>query len=121
MVPDFQGIPILFLLPFLIVLGVILFGIIKRIVQWNSNNHQAVLTVPAKIVSKRTKVDTHTFNNNGTISNSSSTYYYVTFEVESGDRIELQVRGWEYGQLAENDQGKLTFQGTRFKGYVRYI
>ena len=50
---------------------------------------------------------------------SSSTYYYVTFEVESGDRLEYQVSGEEYGLLVEGDQGKLTFQGTRYKGFVR--
>lgn len=50
---------------------------------------------------------------------SSSTSYYVTFQVESGDRIEFLVAEMEYGMLAEGDEGKLTFQGKRFKGFDR--
>jgi hypothetical protein len=48
-----------------------------------------------------------------------STTYYVTFQVESGDRMELQLAGNEYGLLVEGDRGKLTFQGTRYLGFER--
>ena len=48
-----------------------------------------------------------------------STAYFVTFEVESGDRMELAVTGEEYGLLIEGDTGRLTFQGTRVKGFDR--
>lgn len=47
------------------------------------------------------------------------TRYYVTFEFESGDRLELMVDGSEYGLLAEGDNGMLSFQGTRYLGFVR--
>lgn len=47
------------------------------------------------------------------------TSYYVTFQVESGDRMELSVNGSEYGMLAEGDEGKLSFQGTRYLGFER--
>ena len=49
----------------------------------------------------------------------SSTWYYATFQVESGDRMELTVSGSDYGYLVEGDHGKLTFQGTRFLGFER--
>ena len=45
----------------------------------------------------------------------------MTFEVESGDRIELELSGTEYGMLAEGDYGKLSFQGTRYLGFERMI
>ena len=48
-----------------------------------------------------------------------STSYYVTFQVESGDRMEFAVTGAEYGLLIEGDQGALTFQGTRYLGFQR--
>ena len=38
-----------------------------------------------------------------------TTRYYVTFQVESGDRMEFSVSG-RYGLLV--DTGRLTFQGT---------
>ena len=43
----------------------------------------------------------------------------MTFEVESGDRMELHVDGSEYGMLVEGDYGMLSFQGTRYLGFVR--
>ena len=43
----------------------------------------------------------------------------MAFEVESGDRMEFAVQGQEYGLLIEGDYGKLTFQGTRYMGFVR--
>ena len=50
---------------------------------------------------------------------SSSTSYYATFEVSSGDRLEFEVRDKVFGMLVENDTGKLTFQGTRYLGFER--
>jgi hypothetical protein len=50
---------------------------------------------------------------------SSSTTYYVTFEVESGDRMELKMTGEQFGLIAEGDKGRLTFQGTRYLGFDR--
>ena len=47
------------------------------------------------------------------------TTYYVTFQVESGDRMELTVSGSDYGMLVEGDIGKLSFQGTRYLGFER--
>ncbi|WP_231516874.1 DUF2500 domain-containing protein [Sporolactobacillus terrae] len=41
------------------------------------------------------------------------THYYATVEVESGDRIEFEVSGLEYGML--------DFQGTRYLGYQRSL
>ena len=58
-------------------------------------------------------------DNDMSMSNSSYTTYFATFEVESGDRMELKVPDNEYGMLAEGDIGKLTFQGTRYKGFER--
>ena len=47
------------------------------------------------------------------------TSYYVTFQVESGDRMEFSVSGAEYGMLIEGDRGRLSFQGTRYLGFER--
>lgn len=107
---------IMFYLMFFLVIGVFIFTFIRGISQWNQNNHSPVLSVEAHIVAKRTSV-THTHHHNGGMT--SSTTHYVTFQVESGDRIELHVSGREYGMLAEGDFGKLTFQGTRYLGFER--
>lgn len=105
------GFPIIFGIIFILVIGTFIFVIIKNISQWSHNNKQPKLRVIAKIVTKRTE--------NRRSNDSSSTWYYATFEVESGDRIEMSLSGKEYGMLVEEDVGNLTFQGTRYLGFER--
>ena len=115
---------IMFTLVFVLVIGTFIVTAVKGISQWNKNNHSPRLTVPATIVAKRTNVSRHHHHNHhgtGMHHSSTSTSYYVTFQVESGDRMELHVTGSEYGLLVEGDQGKLSFQGTRYLGFERSI
>ena len=109
------GFEILFSLMFVLVFGIIILNVFRGISQWNKNNHSPRLTVDETVVSKRQQTSHHHHNNHMT----HSTSYYVTFQVESGDRMELHVSGMEYGMLAEGDYGKLTFQGTRYLEFVR--
>lgn len=111
---------VMFSLVFLIVIGMFIMIAVKGISQWNKNNHSPRLTVPATVVSKRTNVSHHhNHHGNGMHHSSTSTSYYVTFEVESGDRMELHMTGQEFGLLVEGDRGNLTFQGTRYLGFER--
>lgn len=91
----------------------------KAFGQWNKNNKSPRLTVDACVVTKRTSVSHHCHGTGVHSHGTSSTFYYVTFQVESGDRMELSVGGREYGELADGDRGKLTFQGTRYLGFER--
>ena len=98
---------------FVLVFGIIIVAMVRGIGEWNKNNQSPKLPVPATVVAKRSDVHRgietmHTF-----------TSYYVTFQVESGDRIEFLVSGTEYGMLAEGDSGELTFQGTRYLNFRR--
>ena len=115
----FNIFPIIFMIMFVVIIGMIIASVARGASQWNKNNNSPVLTVDAKVVSKRTDVSHHMNNTDNNNHHSSSTWYYVTFEVESGDRIELSVTGQEYGMLVEGDTGRLTFQGTRYKGFQR--
>ncbi len=116
---------LLFPLVFLLALGTILFTLVGNLRTWNKNNHSPRLTVQAAVVAKRTQVSRHQHANAGDATGAhgyttgSVTTYYVTFQVESGDRMELQVDGAEYGMLVEGDTGKLSFQGTRYLGFQR--
>ena len=96
-----------------IIVGTILVAVVKGIAEWSDNNARPVLSVPAQLVSKRTRVS------GGSNDASASTWYYVTYELQSGERREFGVRGREYGMLAEGDVGTLTYQGTRYKGFTR--
>ena len=114
----FSIFPIIWVLMFLLIFGVFAVSIGKSISQWNKNNHSPRLTMDARVLAKRHDVSRrrsagehhhyHTTNS-----------YFVTFEVASGDRMELQLQGHEYGLLIEGDTGKLTFQGTRYLGFER--
>ena len=114
------GLGIMFFLMFSLVIGMFILTAIRGISQWNKNNHSPRLTVEAKVVAKREEVTHHQHNpGNHTMHLSTSTWYYVTFQVESGDRMELGVGGYEYGMLVEGDLGRLTFQGTRYISFER--
>ena len=111
---------ITFTLVFVLITGTFIVIAVKGISQWNKNNHAPKLTVPATVVAKRTNVSRHHHGGAGHHHHHhTSTTYYVTFQVESGDRMELRMTGQEYGLLIEGDRGKLTFQGTRFLGFER--
>lgn len=116
---------IMFMLVFILVFGTIIVSLVRSVGQWNKNNNSPRLSVDATVVGKRQDVSYHRHHNAGDATGmhgthtTSSTRYYVTFQVESGDRMELMVDGMEYGMLIEGDSGKLTFQGTRYLGFER--
>ena len=98
---------------FVLVFGIIIVTMVRGIGEWDKNNHSPKLSVPATVVAKRSDVHRgietmHTF-----------TSYYVTFQVESGDRMEFEISDMEYGMLAEGDSGELIFQGTRYLNFRR--
>lgn len=104
---------IFFVIVFIFIIGIFIFGIGSGIRQWSKNNNSPRLTVPAEVVTKRTNTS------GGSGDSSAHTSYYVTFEVSSGDRMEMQMNGQEYGMLADGDVGILSFQGTRYLSFER--
>lgn len=116
----FSVFPVMFGIVFVLVIGFFIVTAVRGISQWGKNNKSPVLTVEATVVTKRTNVTHHHHNNaNAGMHTSTSTSYYVTFQVESGDRMEMHVASNEYGMLVEGDAGKLTLQGTRYLGFER--
>ncbi len=113
---------IMFTIVFLLVTGTFVVILVKGISEWNKNNHSPRLTVPATIIAKRTNVSRHRHGGaNGHHHHHTSTTYYVTFQVESGDRMEFHISGQESGLLIEGDKGNLSFQGTRYLGFERTL
>ena len=119
----FTVMPILITIVFIVFFGIILVVFAKGIKEWNKNNHAPRLTVDATVIAKRTNISHSSGSCNHTTgmhsSDHTSTTYYVTFQVESGDRMEFHVTGKEYGLLIEGDFGDLSFQGTRYLGFNR--
>lgn len=108
------------MVPLIFVIVIVFFVVtaVKGISQWSKNNNSPRLTVSAEVVAKRTNVSHHHHAGEHHHHHTSTTYY-VTFQVESGDRMEFHVSGQEYGMLIEGDKGELSFQGTRYLGFER--
>lgn len=119
------GFGILFWGVFLVIFSIIIVILVKNLKQWHTNNQSPRLTVDAAVVTKRQDVSHSHSANAGDITGahgyttSSFTSYYATFQVESGDRMELEIPSNQYGMLAEGDRGRLSFQGTRFLNFER--
>lgn len=114
--------PIFITICFVIVFGLIIISSIKGISQWSHNSKQPILDVNCKIISKRMDLTRHTSHqdaNGHYVGGATSTYYYITFEFESKDRMEFEVSSTQYGVLAQGDFGKLKFQGTLFLDFTR--
>ena len=112
---DFTGtvIPI-----FLVVMvGIVMVSAGRGILQWSRNNNSPLLTVSARIVSKRSEIRQHQQDEG--VSSRTTTTYYLTFEISGGNRMEFKMDGHEFGMSVEGDVGSLTYQGTRYHGFQR--
>jgi lipopolysaccharide export LptBFGC system permease protein LptF len=113
----FSGAPPVFLIFFFaiaaIIIGGILFTVVKGVGTWSQNNASPVLTRQALIVAKRTQVW------GGSGESSASTNYYATFQFEDNSREEFQIKDSQFGLMAEGDHGVLDSQGTRFLDFQR--
>jgi hypothetical protein len=108
-------------LVFVVIAGIIVFAVVKGVKQWSRNNASPITTLAATVVAKRSemRLTSGSVGDTAPHSTSSRTWYYATFEVPGGTRVELSMSGSDYGQLAEGDRGMLTHQGTRYKGFAR--
>lgn len=98
------------------IVAVVVFQMAKALSEWADNNSKPILAAPARVTAKRAETGGNVSQQNG---GSVSTWYYATFELESGERMEFLVPGPQFGLLAEGDRGTLTYQGTRYHGFER--
>ena len=113
--------PLMFLVVFIFIISTIVGSLVSGAKRKHKNDQSPRVTADAKVVSKRMQVGQNRQSSGDNDMMRSYTYskYFVTFEFESGDRLELPVDGSEYGLLVEGDAGKLSFQGTRYLGFQR--
>ncbi|KIL52835.1 DUF2500 domain-containing protein [Jeotgalibacillus campisalis] len=109
------GVPIFIAIVFIIVFGIIIYTSIKGVSVWSSNNRAPRVQEEALVLSKRTENRSVGGNQHPR----TTSYYYITFEFINGTRKEFEVKGNEFGLLAEGDKGSLDYQGTRFHKFMR--
>lgn len=73
-------------------------------------------TVDAMIVKKRLSCERH-HHGAEIFTNHERTDYFVTFQLDKNNRVELKVKESQYDLLFDGERGKLTFQGKR---YIRF-
>ena len=112
---DFEGFFALFAVVACLMAGGIIAAVVVAVVNWHKNNVSPVIVAPARVVAKRLAVS------GGTGDMMTSTGYYATFELESGSRVEFAMDARAYGQTAEGDFGRLSFQGTRLLSFQRQL
>ena len=103
---------------FVIILVFIVLILIRldKLVGQSRENSKPVLSELARVVAKRSDTKGNIYPHNG---GDVSTDYYATFELETGKRLEFSVYAKDFGMLAEGDNGKLAYQGTRYRGFDR--
>ena len=107
----FYLVPLMSFSIFCFVIGMFIFMFVNMARQGKRNDNSPRLTVPATVVAKR--------DHRSHGREHSHTSYYVTFQFESGDRMELMIPGTEFGLLCEGDRGALSFRGTRYLSFQR--
>lgn len=102
----------------IVMIGIIAISAGRGLLQWSRNNSSPMLTIPARIVSKRSEIRQQQLQDEG-VARRTSTTYYLTYEIDDGNRMEFKVDGHEFGMSAEGDRGLLSYQGTRYHGFQR--
>lgn len=127
MVPSLAGglfhfIPLFIGLLFILIVVTFILNLLKGLKSWFLNQNRPIKTVMAKVIAKRTEVkNLRSADTQDPFNSDASTFYFATFEDELGNRIELRISGKDYGLMADDDNGELTYQGTRFKGFKRRL
>lgn len=90
-----------------VALGIaIIYGIMRFVRKTEEKKQKPEMTQEAKVAAKR--VDT-----------SASPLYYVIFDLENGERLELRVSEEIYALVAKEDMGRLTYRGQEFVRFER--
>ena len=105
-----------FIVMFSIIIGLSLIIVVR---QWWKNKHSLLIVTQSTISDKR--IEEHYIRSKRSEGLGYRTrkvlIYYITFDLEGGEHIELRVSKLEYAELEKGSSGKLTFQGTKYIGF----
>ena len=107
----FFGFIVLF---FVVFFGAIALAVVRGLRRRAQDDAAPIEELPARLVGRRQE-------NRGGGETRIVTKHFVTFELNSGQRLELEVSGEQYGQLIEGDRGVLRRKGSRFLGFDRQL
>lgn len=110
-----------YIVSFFVVAGLVLAAMIGYIAyRFIKDRSSPKIITLAKIKSKKIRKVKHVDRNDWGHHITYNHLYYITFQLESGDTIQLMIRKRaEYERLQEGDKGKLTFQGKRYISFEK--
>jgi hypothetical protein len=106
-----SGFAILFIA---VVVGVIIFAIVKGAGRAAANIAAPEVSAVATVVDKR--IETR-----GGGDMTLSQHHFVTFEQPGGERFELEAPAAEFGLLVVGDRGSVTMKGTQYLAFAREL
>lgn len=113
---------------FAVVIGVMIYTIVKNTVPKVKNAQAPEVSAAAEISDKRIELSGGGSSMIGTgpdtfTSSSSPVHqrHFVTFEQPDGTRFELEIPASEYGLLSVGDRGTVSMRGTQYLGFSREI
>lgn len=110
---------IAFIIMFSIIIGLSIIIVIR---QWWKNRCSPLIVTQATVLNKR--IEEHYIRSKRNAGIGMRTrkvlVYYIIFHLEGGERIELRVNNNEYMKLQKGQQGKLSFQGSKYLGFEAF-
>lgn len=105
-----------FIIMFSIIIGLSIIIVIR---QWWKNRCSPLIVTQATVLNKRIEEHYIRSKRNAGIGMRTQKVlvYYIIFHLEGGERIELRVNNGEYMKLQKGQQGKLSFQGSKYLGF----
>ena len=105
---DFDVTRVLFIILFIVILGMTLFVVYKSMKRAKLNSKLPRVTTRALVVANRKASTSGNKNRIGDY------IYYITFKFETGDEYEFAVPSDAYSYYVVGDRGKLTIRGSEY-------
>lgn len=104
---------------FAIIIGGITYQQIQKMRVSAHNDTLPVLATSATLISKRKDVIAQPPGINPKNQIAPSTMFFASFRLPEGQTVEVQVDNLQFAGLTEGEQGRLTYRGTRFLGFIK--
>ena len=97
-----------------VVVGLIIFAIVKGAQRAAANNAAPEVSAAAIVVDKRIETA-------GGGESAVRQHHFVSFEQPGGERFELELPAAEFGLLVAGDRGMVTMKGTQYLAFAREL
>jgi hypothetical protein len=111
--------PILIGLIFAAILGTAGYQLFKKARESSRNDALPVTAVHATVSATRTNTIAQPAELNPKYKIDPVTKFFVTFRLSEGRTVEFELSSQQLAPLTEGQQGKLTYQGTRYLGFEK--